>query len=163
MEPITEQQIRSSFINCSKGEAKRLPVPRDLDSVPWEDLDFFGWSDPSYPGRCYVVLPRADGLAGVALRYERSAARRAQMCNICLTTHPNGAVRLMTATKAGESGRRGNSLGTYMCEDLDCSLYARRKKTPSMGRMFREDFDPQERTAQVRQKMAMFIERVAAP
>lgn len=161
MEPVTEQQIRASFINCSKGEAKRLPVPRDLDAFLWADLDFLGWSDPSFPGRCYVVLPQDDGLKGLALRYERSAKRRAQMCSICLTTHPNGAVRLMVASLAGESGRRGNSIGTYMCEDLACSLYARKVKTPSMGRMFREDFDPDERAAHVREKMAGFIAKVA--
>ncbi|MEU2014246.1 FBP domain-containing protein, partial [Nocardia sp. NPDC019302] len=28
MEPVTERDIRSSFVNCSKGDAKRLPVPR---------------------------------------------------------------------------------------------------------------------------------------
>ena len=114
MEPVTERDIRSSFINCSKGDAKRLPVPRDLDDRPWDDLDFLGWSDPSFPGRCYVVVPRDGRLVGVALRYETGGYRRAQMCTVCMTTHANGGVSLMTARKSGESGRRGNSIGTYM-------------------------------------------------
>ncbi len=88
MEPVTEHDIRSSFINCSKGDAKRLPVPRDLDDRPWEDLDFLGWSDPSFPGRCYVVVPREDRLVGVALRYEAGGYRRAQMCTVCMTRMP---------------------------------------------------------------------------
>ena len=160
MEAITEAQIRASFINSSKGESKRLPVPRNLDERPWEDLDFLGWSDPSFPGRCYVVLPDGQSFVGIALKFEKSATRRAAMCTICSTTHPNGAVRLMAAAKAGEAGRRGDTIGTYMCEDLACSLYARRKKTPSMGRLFREDFDPEQRAVQVRERMTGFIARV---
>lgn len=161
MEPITESDIRSSFINCSKGEAKRLNVPRDLAEQPWSDLDFLGWTDPAAPGRGYLVHPRKGGLVGVALRYEKGATRRAAMCSVCLTTHPNGAVRLMAAPKAGEAGRRGNTVGIYMCEDLDCSLYGRRKKTPSMGRMFREDFDPEQRVSQIVANIDAFIARVA--
>ncbi|MFC7512058.1 FBP domain-containing protein [Streptomyces thermocarboxydus] len=46
MKALTERDIRGSFINCSKGEAKRLHVPRDLDGRPWDDLDFLGWGDP---------------------------------------------------------------------------------------------------------------------
>lgn len=162
MEPITELDIRSSFINCSKGESKRLQVPRDLEGQPWPDLDFLGWTDPASPGRAYIVFPGDDGLTGIALRYEKGATRRAQMCSICLTTHPNGAVRLMAAQKAGEAGRRGNTVGIYMCADLDCSLYGRRKKTPSMGRMFREDFDPDERALQIHTNIERFIARIAS-
>ena len=30
MRPLTEHDIRASFVNCTKGEVKRLSVPRDL-------------------------------------------------------------------------------------------------------------------------------------
>ncbi|TGN78537.1 FBP domain-containing protein, partial [Streptomyces griseoluteus] len=49
MRPLTEQDIRASFVNCSKGDAKRLAVPRDLAERPWDDLDFLGWRDPGAP------------------------------------------------------------------------------------------------------------------
>ncbi len=49
MRALTEQDIRGSFINCSKGEAKRLNVPRDLDGRPWQDLDFLGWGIRARP------------------------------------------------------------------------------------------------------------------
>ncbi|WP_024796416.1 FBP domain-containing protein [Tomitella biformata] len=160
MEPITDLDIRPSFINCSKGAAKRLHTPRDLADQPWADLDFLGWTDPASPGRSYLVYPGSSGLVGLALRYEKGATRRAQMCSVCLTTHPNGAVRLMAAQKAGEAGRRGDTVGIYMCADLDCSLYARRKKSPSMGRLFREDFDSDERVQQIRAKVEGFIARI---
>ncbi|MEU6185032.1 MULTISPECIES: FBP domain-containing protein [unclassified Nocardia] len=162
MEPVTERDIRSSFVNCSKGDAKRLPVPKDLDERPWADLDFLGWSDPSLPGRGYLVVPRDDRLVGVALRYATGGTGRAQMCTICLTTHTGGGVSLMTAHKAGESGRRGNSVGTYMCTDLACSLYARNKKRPALGSRYREDLTPEEKIERVRDNLNTFLAKLYA-
>lgn len=49
MRALTEKDIRSSFVNCSKGEAKRLTVPRDLEARPWDDLDFLGWGIRAHP------------------------------------------------------------------------------------------------------------------
>ncbi|MGU3437714.1 FBP domain-containing protein [Actinomycetes bacterium M1A6_2h] len=160
MKPVTDSEIRASFVNCSKGEVKRLPTPKDLGDRPWDDLDFLGWSDPSFPGRCYIVFPRADELVGVALKYETGGTRKAQMCSICLTTHASGGVALMSARKSGESGRKGNTVGTYMCADLDCSLYTRRKKTPALGRQYREDFDPQDRIDKLCDNLEAFVARV---
>lgn len=162
MEPVTEREIRASFVNCSKGDAKRLTVPSDLATRPWDDLDFLGWTDPGLPGRAYLVLPEADGLAGIALRFETGGPRRSQMCTVCSTTHSNGGVVLMTARKAGEAGRRGNSTGTYMCGDLCCSLYARRVMTPTLGRAYRDDYDPADRIRQIRQNVTAFLGRVRA-
>ncbi|MEV6253433.1 FBP domain-containing protein [Nocardia sp. NPDC051911] len=162
MEPVTERDIRSSFVNCSKGDAKRLPVPKDLDERPWADLDFLGWSDLSLPGRGYLVVPRDDRLVGVALRYATGGTGRAQMCTICLTTHTGGGVSLMTAHKAGESGRRGNSVGTYMCTDLACSLYARNKKRPALGSRYREDLTPEEKIERVRDNLNTFLAKLYA-
>ncbi|TXS09896.1 FBP domain-containing protein, partial [Streptomyces sp. ms191] len=51
MEPLTDRQIRSSFVNCTKGEASRLRLPLDFAALPWEDLDFLGWVDPGAPLR----------------------------------------------------------------------------------------------------------------
>lgn len=160
MEAVTESEIRASFVNCSKGDAKRLPVPRDLDDQPWDDLDFLGWSDPSFAGRCYLVFPTDDRLIGIALRHESNASVRAQMCSICTTTHSRGGVALMTARKVGESGRRGNTVGIHICADLACSLYARRKKTPSLGNQYREDLNAEERSERVRDNLAAFIARL---
>jgi len=43
MKPLTEHDIGTSFVNCSKGEAKRLPLPKNLaDLDHWDDLDFLG-------------------------------------------------------------------------------------------------------------------------
>jgi hypothetical protein len=65
---LTESELRSSFINCSKGETRRLPVPRDLAERPWDDLEFPGCRDPGAPDRAYLVAERGDRLVGVDFR-----------------------------------------------------------------------------------------------
>ncbi|CRK51603.1 conserved hypothetical protein [Rhodococcus sp. RD6.2] len=157
MVPVTEADIRASFVNCSKGDAKRLSIPRDLGDRPWEDLDFLGWGDPTLRGRCYIVVPLGDELAGVAFRYETGGPGKAQMCAICKTTHTGGGVSLMTAQKAGESGRRGNTIGIYMCTDLACSLYARNKRRPTAGNRYRETLSIEEKVDRVRENITSFV------
>jgi len=69
----------------------------------------------------------------------------------------------MVAAKAGESGRRGNTVGTYICTDLACSLYARGRKTPALGNRYREDLITVEtKIERVRNNMNAFIARVRA-
>jgi hypothetical protein len=129
MLPPTEAAIRTSFVNCTQGEAKRLALPKDLDDRPWADLDFLGWRDPSGGDRAYLVAASDNGLVGVALRVAQQTGRvRRSMCSLCLTTHTGDGVSLMTARKAGPEGRQGNSVGSYICTDLACSLYLRGKK-----------------------------------
>jgi hypothetical protein len=134
MMPVAEPAVRASFVNCTKGEAKRLAVPRDLDDRPWADLDFLGWRDPSAPSRACLVAESGTGLVGVALRVApQSGLARRSMCSLCLTTHGGDGVSLMTARKAGPQGRQGNSVGAYICTDLACSLYVRGKKDAGRG------------------------------
>ncbi|MFD5342108.1 FBP domain-containing protein [Streptomyces hawaiiensis] len=164
MQPLTEQDIRASFINCSKGEAKRLAVPRDLGERPWDDLDFLGWRDPGAPDRSYLVTEREGRLVGVAMRFQ--AARRGflhrSMCSLCLTTHPRGGVSLMTARKAGPAGREGNSVGAYMCTDLACSLYLRGKKALETGARFEESLTLEEQIERTTNQLAAFLDKVSA-
>ncbi|MCE7001048.1 FBP domain-containing protein [Saccharothrix sp. S26] len=162
MEPVTEREIRASFVNCSKGEAKRLPVPGDLSACPWEDLDFLGWRDPSSPQRAYLVAPSVDGLVGVALRLASSHAGqpRRNMCSLCLTAHPGDGVTLMTARKAGRGGQQGNSVGVYICADLACSLYLRGKKDAGPGGRLHESLTLDEKADRTATKVAAFLARV---
>ncbi|GAA0490014.1 FBP domain-containing protein [Streptomyces stramineus] len=164
MKAVTEQDIRASFINCSKGEAKRLAVPRDLAEQPWDDLDFLGWRDPSAPDRTYIVTERDGRLVGVALRFpaqQRGFLHRS-MCSLCLTTHPGNGVSLMTARKAGQAGRQGNSAGAYICTDLACSLYVRGKKSPEPGGRFKESLSVEEQIERTRGKLHAFLDQLAA-
>ncbi|GHE06620.1 FBP domain-containing protein [Streptomyces alanosinicus] len=162
MRSLTEQDIRNCFVNCSKGEAKRLTVPRDLGERPWDDLDFLGWRDPGAPDRSYLVTVRDDRPVGVALRFQ--TARRGflhrSMCSLCLTTHPGGGVTLMAARKAGVAGREGNSVGLYMCTDLACSLYVRGRKVPESGSRFEETLTVEEQIARTTGNLSAFLDRL---
>jgi hypothetical protein len=114
MRQLSEQEIRAAFVNCTKGEAKRLAIPHDLDEQPWADLDYFGWRDPQAPDRAYLVTELDGHARAVALRCPSPSSwqTRRSMCSICLTTH-TGGVSLMVAAKAGKAGQQGNSVGAY--------------------------------------------------
>ncbi|MFF5475829.1 FBP domain-containing protein [Streptomyces sp. NPDC012935] len=162
MRSLTEQDIRNSFINCSKGEAKRVSLPRDLGERPWDDLDFLGWRDPGAPDRSYLVAERDGRPVGVTFRFptSRRGFLHRSMCSLCLTTHPGGGVSLMTARKAGPAGREGNSVGVYMCTDLACSLYVRGRKIPDSGARFEESLTLEEQIARTTGNLAAFIDRL---
>ncbi len=162
MRALTEQDIRTSFINCSKGEAKRLAVPRGLDTHPWDDLDFLGWRDPGAPDRSYVVAERDGRLVGVAMRFQpaRRGFLHRSMCSLCLTTHPRGGVSLMAARRAGTAGREGNSVGAYMCTDLACSLYVRGRKVPESGARFEESLTLEEQIDRTRRNLFAFLDKL---
>jgi hypothetical protein len=120
---LTEKSIRRSFVNCSRGEATAMTLPRDLDDLPWDEHEYLGWRDPKAPLRGYAVLWRDDEPLGIALRAAETAIsrRRAAMCLLCQTTHSGGDVTLFTARRAGQAGRNGNTVGQYICADLKCS------------------------------------------
>jgi hypothetical protein len=159
---VTERDIRASFVNCTKGEAKRLAVPKDLATRPWDDLDFLGWRDPAAPERAYLVVESGDGVVGVALRRapQQAGQIRRSMCSLCLTTHPSGGVSLMTARKAGKSGQQGNSVGSYICTDLACSLYLRGKKEVGAGARMHESLTLTEKIDRTRTNLTGFLNRV---
>ncbi|MGP3964321.1 FBP domain-containing protein [Nonomuraea sp. 3N208] len=163
MRPVTERDIRTSFVNCSKGEAKRLGVPKDLADLPWEDLDFLGWRDPGAPGRAYLLAEREGPLVGIALRVTSGASRgftARSMCSLCLTMHTSGGVTLMTARRTGEAGRQGNSVGQYLCTDLACSLYTRGKKEAAGGGAIDESLTLEEKVARTRANLYSFLDKV---
>ncbi|WP_030344565.1 FBP domain-containing protein [Streptomyces sp. NRRL S-1022] len=164
MRALTEQDIRTSFVNCSKGEAKRVAVPRDLGERPWDELDFLGWRDPGAPDRSYLVTERDGRPYGVALRFpaSRHGFLHRSMCSLCLTTHRGGGVSLMTARKAGPAGREGNSVGLYMCSDLACSLYVRGRRTPASGARFEESLTLDEQIARTRSNLDAFLDKLSA-
>ncbi|MFI9269647.1 FBP domain-containing protein [Kitasatospora sp. NPDC052896] len=164
MKSVTEQDIRSSFVNCSKGEAKRLTLPRDLPERPWDDLDFLGWRDPTAPERGCLVAEHEGRLVAVVLRspVKQRGRQHRSMCSLCLTTHPADGVSLMTASLAGRAGREGNSVGAYLCADLACSLYVRGRKTPEPGGRLEESLTVEEKIDRTRANLAGFLTRILA-
>lgn len=126
MKPMTEAEIRGSFINASKGEIDRAPMP-GLHEVMWESREYLGWRDPGAPLRGYLVHWVDDRPVGLVLRAAESRPRpgTSAMCSLCQTPQPSSQVTLFSAPKAGEAGRNGNSVGTYICDDLACSMIIR--------------------------------------
>ncbi|AXE25212.1 FBP domain-containing protein [Streptomyces globosus] len=167
MEPLTEKQIRASFVNCTKGEASRLKLPPDFGELPWEDLDFLGWVDPAAPLRAYLVRPGADGAAvGIGLRVpvtHRTSAVRSSVCQICLTAHAASGVSLLVAPLAGARGRDGNTVGSYVCADLACSLYLRGKRLPKLRtRTYEETLTVEERVERALANLDALTARITA-
>ncbi|AZK94689.1 MULTISPECIES: FBP domain-containing protein [Streptomyces] len=167
MEPLTDQQIRGSFVNCTKGEAKRLRLPTDFGETPWGDLDFLGWIDPGAPQRAYLVAPGPDGTPiGLSLRVPattNSSAFKSSICNICLTGHASSGVTLLVAPLAGPRGREGSTVGIYFCADLACSLYIRGKRQPKLRtRQHEESLTPDEKAARLLDNLRAFTEKVTA-
>jgi len=162
MDPLTESQIRESFVNASKGETKRANLPADLGEARWEDLDFLGWVDPRAPLQAYLVMPSDDGPVGVQLRRNTagSGPRRAKMCSLCLTTHSGQGVSLMVARRAGQAGREGNTVGLDICAGLECSLYVRSiLPLPTMSTAH-ETLTTDERIARLHANLQAFVARV---
>ncbi|TDC43824.1 FBP domain-containing protein [Micromonospora sp. KC213] len=164
MVPLTEHDVRASFVNCTKGETKRLALPRDLTERPWADLDFLGWRDPAAPQRAYLVVESDQGPVGVALRLAAPSAGRARrsMCSLCLTNHSGDGVSLMTARKAGRAGQQGNSVGVYICTDLACSLYLRGRKQTGLGGRLHESITLAEKIDRTRANLVGFLDKVVA-
>lgn len=163
MRQLREQEIRGAFVNCTKGAAKRLSVPHDLDGQPWDDLDYFGWRDPQAPDRAYLVTELDGRTLAVALRCPSPSSwtTRRSMCRICLTTH-TGGVSLMVAAKAGKAGQQGNSVGAYLCSDLACSLYVRGKRDAGVGGRIPESLTLEEKIERTVTNLAAFLAKVTA-
>jgi hypothetical protein len=125
MKPMTELQIRASMVNAVPGEAERMPLP-GLHEVVWADREYLGWRDPGSPLRGYLVYWRDDRPIGISLRASEVRLQPGSaICSLCNTPQPAGQVTMFSAARAGEAGRAGNSVGTYICADLACSLLIR--------------------------------------
>ncbi|MFJ1793322.1 FBP domain-containing protein [Kitasatospora griseola] len=159
MRELTESEIRAAFLNCSKGEAKRLNLPRELADQPWAELDFLGWRDPQAPDRAYLVTVLDDRPQAVVLRSSSAATwqPRRSICSLCVTTH-TGGVSLLVAPLAGPAGRQGNSVGAYVCSDLACPLYVRGLR--ETGTRIHESLTGEQRIERLRENLAGFLAKV---
>ena len=166
MHPVTEQQIRTSFVNASKGEANRASIP-DLDRVDWESLDYLGWTDARRPGLSYVVVTVDGTVRGILLRAAGSGVptNRKAICVWCEDVQATDHVRMVIAPLAGRAGREGGTIGTLACADFACSSHVRRPPSRSEigDRATAEErqFWTDVRIEGLRERIARFVDRVA--
>jgi FBP C-terminal treble-clef zinc-finger len=159
--PLTEPEVRRSFVNCSRGEAQGLALPPNFATLEWDAVEVLGWRDPKAPLRGYLVVESGDEVVGIAVRSaeSRMSSRTTAMCLLCQTAQGGDAVSLFTARRVGEAGRNGNTVGTYICADLGCSRRVRTEIPPWL-----QDRNPdeviEERSLELQERVAGFVESV---
>lgn len=127
MLPITEKVLRASFVNASRKELSDLSLPADFDMIDWERLDYLGWRDRKIDRRAYVVVPSLDGdLVGILFRQAEASPRSRAQCSWCRDVKLPNDVVLYSAKRSGKAGRNGNTIGTLICQDFQCSQNVRK-------------------------------------
>ena len=128
MHPVTEAQIRVSFVNASKSEAERVPMP-GLHEMVWDEREYLGWHDARAPQRAYLTLWKGDRPVSLVLRAAERRTRRgiSAMCSLCHMPQPGAQVTLFSASRSGEAGRNLDTVGTY----LGCSAIIRIAPPPA--------------------------------
>jgi hypothetical protein len=156
---LDEKSIRASFVNASRKEVSDLTLPPGFAELEFERLDYLGWRDPKAARRAYLMLPTSDGLVGVLLRQAEATSRSRAQCSWCQDIELPNPVVFYSARRAGADGRKGDTVGTLMCDEFQCSANVRRR--PSMASM---GFDPEavkaERIAELRARAAAFADVV---
>lgn len=132
MKPLSPDEIRTSIVNADPEIIERMPLP-GLHETVWDAREYLGWRDPQAPQRGYIVYWRDDVPVGMIVRAAENRMSRSMsaMCSLCRTQQPANQVSLFSVPKAGEGGRNGNTVGTYICSDLACSTIIRILPPPS--------------------------------
>lgn len=126
---FSDAQIRASFINASLRERNDALLPVDLDSLDWNNLDYLGWRDRKFAGMSYVVADVDGEPVGLLLRQADGMPRTRPQCSWCEDVQLPNDVVLFTAKRAGKAGRNGNSVGTLVCSNFECSTNVRKRPT----------------------------------
>lgn len=132
MLPISEKTLRATFVNASRKEVGDLSLPVGFDAIDWDRLDYLGWRDPKIGRRAYVVVPTLDSdLIGILLRRAEASPRSRAQCSWCQDVKLPNDVVFYSAKRSGKAGRNGDTVGTLVCEDFQCSRNVRR--TPPLA------------------------------
>ncbi|HEY4269137.1 MAG TPA: FBP domain-containing protein [Galbitalea sp.] len=130
MQLLTQKALRASFVNTSLRERNALTLPADFDDLAWTGLDFLAWRDNKSPMLGYVVVELDDEPVGVLLRQAEGRPRSRAQCSWCEDIQLPNDVIFSSAKRAGEAGRRGDTIGTLVCANFECSVNVR-KRPPS--------------------------------
>jgi hypothetical protein len=158
MHALTESDLRSSLLNTTLSERKSISYP-DLDTTDWEGIDYLGWRDRKLALVGYVVAIVDGTPAGVLLRQADSKPRSRAQCSWCADVHLPNDVVLFSAKRAGDAGRRGDTVGILACAAFECSTNVRRPQPPAyLG--FDVEAARQRRIDQLRENITAFVRGV---
>ncbi len=159
---LDEKTIRESFVNATRKELTDLTLPSDFDALDWAKLDYFGWRDRRMSRRAYLVAPVDGRPVGVLLRQAEAAPRQRAQCTWCQDVQLPNDVAFYSAKRAGNAGRNGNTLGTLICANFECSANVR--KAPPMAYIgFDVEAARELRIVTLRERAAAFAADVLGP
>jgi hypothetical protein len=156
---ITDALVRTSFINASLRERQNISLPPNFDELPWDNLDYLGWRDRKFPGLGYVVVQLEDAPVGILLRQAEGRIRTRPQCGWCEDVHLPNDVVLFSAKRAGQAGRNGNTIGTLVCSNFECSANVR-KRPPTAYVGFDVEAARQGRIEALREHVTNFVRDV---
>lgn len=159
MRALTEPEVRAAFINATDDEQRSIEMPHDFVLIDWDFHDFLAWRDPASSKRGGVLVQAGDDVVAVVLHASDAGRASSGMCNICHTMQPGNQVALFSARKTGPAGRRGDSIGTYMCADLSCHENVRLAH-PLAPNEVRAEGQVDMRLDGTRRRMERFVARV---
>ena len=156
---LDETNLRASFVNASRKELTDMSLPEDFPDLDWERLDYLGWRDRRMARRAYLVIPTSGadgaGVVGVVLRQAEAAPSSRAQCSWCQDVRLPNDVVFYSAKRAGDAGRKGDTVGTLICAEFQCSLNVR-KALPMAYLGFDVDAAREERIATLRTRAAGF-------
>ncbi|MGK9149299.1 FBP domain-containing protein [Plantibacter flavus] len=159
MIPLTESQIRASFVNASRKEVSDVNLPVDFSEIDWDTRDVLGWRDKKMPRRAYVVSIVDGEPVGILLRQADASARARPQCTWCQDVTLSNDVVFYSAKRAGQAGKNGDTVGTLVCADFGCSANVR--KLPPLAYVgFDAEAARQERIVSLRERAAAFASSV---
>ncbi|MDR6198298.1 hypothetical protein QE374_000207 [Microbacterium sp. SORGH_AS428] len=159
MTPLDDARIRASFVNASLRERKAVLLPPTLETVSWDDMDYLGWRDPKQPKTGYAVTEIEGTPVGVILREADSRPRTRAQCAWCNDVELPNEVVLFVARRAGDAGRRGDTVGTLVCAGFECSRNVRRLP-PSAYLGFDREAARERRIHALRENVTAFLRDV---
>lgn len=129
MLPLTEDSIRASFVNASQRERKELTLPKDFDALAWDKFDFLAWRDPKLAMQGYVVALVDGEPVGIVLRQNDGRLGAKAQCSWCEDVQLPNEVVFFSAKRAGAAGRKGDTIGSLICAQFECSRNVRKQPT----------------------------------
>jgi FBP C-terminal treble-clef zinc-finger len=126
MQPLSAPTIRESFVNVSHRERGSVTLP-ELGSIPWDAIDYLGWRDAKIPSLGYAIVELDDSPVGILLRQAEGNVRSRAQCSWCEDVQLPNDVVLFSARRAGAAGRSGNTIGTLVCANFECSRNVRKR------------------------------------